>query len=333
MKKKENKFLSFLKNNYKTFIKYIIIIIVGIVAGAGIDVAIRPTEDGNIVIDASFSMRLSPEQQDAIITTESGEEIVDENIVTIEEIDSNQLLECPDGIECGQGKYIYAPTESYSEFKDYSLNNCFDVDGYYGSQCWDLAATFWMNYTEDGRTLSTCGTGAAKGSWNCKEQNAGNEFELIYDVNDIQAGDWIIFASGEYGHVGMALGNNNNGYVTLLGTNQGGYSCAGGGSAANIINISLKSFIGAFRPKTYINAEEPEENSKEVCKTWEVEVGDTLGKIMKECEGKIEWGEKMNEYAKTWYSTIYAKGQSVYEGWNSLNGVGLYAGDVIERKQ
>jgi hypothetical protein len=49
----------------------------------------------------------------------------------------------------------------------------------------------------------------------------------------------------------MALGSYNNGYVALLGQNQGGYACDGGGQATNIINISLKDFAGAFRPKTY----------------------------------------------------------------------------------
>ena len=49
----------------------------------------------------------------------------------------------------------------------------------------------------------------------------------------------------------MALGKPNKGYVALLGENQGGTSCADGGSATNIINISLKTFKGAFRPKIY----------------------------------------------------------------------------------
>ena len=92
-------------------------------------------------------------------------------------------------------------------------------------------------------------------AWNCKEYNAGDEFELIYDAKNLQTGDWIIFSSGEYGHVGMAMGSYNNGYISLLGQNQGGTACDGGGAATNIINISLKSFVGAFRPKTYIKPE------------------------------------------------------------------------------
>ena len=68
------------------------------------------------------------------------------------------------------------------------------------------------------------------------------------------------------------------------------------------------------------------------CKVINVVAGDTLGAIMKRCEGKVEWGEAMNEYARSWYSTVVRPGQSVYQGWVSSSGVGLFAGDTIERR-
>lgn len=324
-----------IKTNYKKYLIYLVVVILAILSGAGIDIAIRPNEEGNLILDASFSMELAKTQKSATIENESGEIEEVSDIVTIESVDGNQLVdECPEDEEdCGKGKYIYAPTDSFTAFKEYTLGNCYDVDGAYGSQCWDLASVFWMNYTNNGRVLSTCGTGSAKGSWNCKEQNAGDEFELIYDATEIQAGDWLIFGSGKYGHVGMALGTYNNGYVTLLGTNQGGSACAGGGSATNIINISLNSFIGAFRPKTYIKPEPtPTPIPISGCVAWHVERGDTMSKIMLDCEGTVQYGEAMNSYAKTWYSLIYNKGKSVYDGWNSKNGVGLYAGDDLEHR-
>lgn len=322
------------KLNLKKIIIYLVIIILALLSGAGIDFAIRPTENGEIVIDTSFSLELASTQQPAVIETAEGTEMTSADIVTVEEVSGNQLVnECPEGEECGQGRYIYAPTETFTVFKDYTLGNCFDVDGAYGAQCWDLAALFWMNYTQDGRTFSTCGTGAAKGSWNCKEYNAGDDFDLIYDPLQIQAGDWVIFGSGQYGHVGMAMGSYNNGYVTLLGQNQGGSVCNGGGSSTNIINISLKSFVGAFRPKSYIKPEPtPEIIPVSNCINWHVNRGDTMSKIMLECEGTVIYGEPMDAYAKTWYSLIYRPGQSVYDGWHSETGVGLYAGDDIEHK-
>jgi hypothetical protein len=71
---------------------------------------------------------------------------------------------------------------------------------------------------------------------------------MIWDKSQIRKGDWVIFVTGTWGHVGMAMGPANNGYVALYGTNQGGIPCVGGGSTSNLVNISLSGFGGAFRP-------------------------------------------------------------------------------------
>lgn len=57
--------------------------------------------------------------------------------------------------------------------------------------------------------------------------------------------------------------------------------------------------------------------------------GDTLGQIMLEREGQIDWSN-MYEYAKKWHSIKYRLTDTVYDGWISENGVGLFAGDTIE---
>lgn len=285
----------------------------------------------NIEINGDYKIELSDVQVETILETEDGEiEVL--SAPTVERVENNQV-KCEEGEECGLGKYIYAPTETPWEFKEYTLNKCWDTDEYYGAQCWDLGDLFWQNYT--GRNLSTCGTGGAKGAWLCKEQNAGNEFDLITDKTKLQAGDWIIFNGGQWGHVGMALGGYNNGYIALLGQNQGGASCNGGGQATNIINISLKDFAGAFRPKSY---EKPEPTPTPSplpitgCNEWDVKEGDTMSGIMLNCEGTVVYGEAMDSYAKTWYSRYYRPNQSVYDGWHSDTGVGLYNGDTIDHK-
>lgn len=66
------------------------------------------------------------------------------------------------------------------------------------------------------------------------------------------------------------------------------------------------------------------------CKVINVAVGDTMSVIMKRCKGTVTWGEAMNNYARSWYSTKTRPGQSVYDGWISPTGIGLYAGDIIE---
>ena len=317
----------------KQFLIVIIPFIIALFIGAGIDIAIRPTEEGGLEITSTFSMTLSPEQLPATLVNDEGETVVDENIVTVEAVEGNQIaVECPEGEpDCGQGHYIYAPTSTWQEFKDYTLGGCWDVDSAYGGQCYDLAALFWMNYTKDGRTLSTCGTGAASGTWNCKEYNAGDDFELIYDATNLQPGDWLVFSGGQYGHIGMAVGNYNNGYITLLGENQGGTPCVGGGASTNIINISLQNFLGAFRPKSYVVPPTPIPTPIPItgCADWDVVEGDTMSGIMLSCEGVVVYGEAMNQYADSWYSQNYNPGKSVYWGWTHGSGYGLYNGDYL----
>ena len=178
------------------------------------------------------------------------------DVATVEEVDNgvayvNETSENVDIQDGGLGKFIYAQTNTYKNFVKFTDGaNCWDTDDHYGAQCWDLADLFWQNYA--GRRLSTCGTGMAKGIWDCKEQVASNDFNLITNPKNLQEGDWIIFASGKYGHIGMAIGKYNNGYVALYGQNQGGQYCENGGSSPNVINISLKTFKGAFRPKSYV---------------------------------------------------------------------------------
>lgn len=292
------------------------------------------------------SIELSETQIPAVLETQEGEiEIV--ALPTVESVDSanvSALSKCLENEEeCGLGAFFYAPTDTPFSFKDYTLGKCWDTDGYYGEQCWDLGDLFWQNYA--GRRLSTCGTGAAKGAWegDCKYVNAGEEFELITDPNAIQPGDWVIFNNGTWGHVGMALGTPNDGYIALLGQNQGGALCPGSeaGGTTNIVNISLNSFAGAFRPKTYILPEpepepEPEEAPEVVpisgCIKWHVERGDTMSRIMLECENTVVYGSAMDAYAQSWYSLLFVPGQSVYDGWHSESGVGLYADDEIEHR-
>lgn len=189
-----------------------------------------------------------------------------EEIKTVEAVESNGPVtevnneNCPEGEECGRGAYVpVLDISSPQAFANETLGVCIDVDGFFGAQCWDSMAAFFINYT--GHTLYTCGTGAAKGTIadGCWQLNAGDEFTMIWDATAVQPGDIAVYSSGTWGHIGMAMGYYNNGYFTLLGQNQGGAPCEGGGAAGNIINLSTRDFIGAFRPNIYIKPEpEPE---------------------------------------------------------------------------
>lgn len=304
--------------------KSIIVAAIGAVLAVGL-IATAVVLCTTVKNGGSASIEYSDEQRKASITLgeddttneeseeyglgEAGEEVEKDDIPTVEEInvdgpvvdtdtgDGVSLVDCPEGEECGLGAYIWAPTETPSAFKNYTLGKCLNTDGAYGAQCWDLADVFWQNVS--GRRAQTCGTGAAKGMIQdgCWQKNAGDEFIMIWDAAQLQAGDWVIFTNGQWGHVGMALGTYNNGYITLLGQNQGGGYCQGGGSSTNIVNISLKNFGGAFRYNKYeearIAAEEakrvaeqaaqkPQESAsgaQTVADTYIVNEGDTLGSI------------------------------------------------------
>ena len=326
----------FTKENVKKLITGLILLVVGLFVGGTVSLTVTTNEDGETVIEyqseiiQSGSIELAEEQQVAVIVEEDGTEVVTDDIVTVEAVDGGELpTECDNDVACALGEYI--DTSSPQAFRNWTLNNCYN--NIYGAQCVQLANIFWQNYA--GRSISTCGTGAAKGIVNCVEQNAGDDFTFITDPTQLQPGDWLIFDSGQWGHIGMALGRPNNGYITLLGQNQGGGYCAGGGSATNIINISLSSFTGAYRPNSYI-VEEPEAEAfaTNTCETYTVKEGDTLGQIMLDCTGNLDWSDwtAINTYADQWVSSIVRDGQTVYEGWNSTSGVGLFAGDVIEFK-
>lgn len=153
----------------------------------------------------------------------------------------------------GRGAAVSVPTDNWSAFRNAVINRGYDVDGYYGAQCWDGAALFWLNAV--GRSFSTGGTGAARGGWEAaRAANAGSEFDLVTDRNAIQPGDWLVFGGSQWGHVGMAVSGNLGGYVRLLGQNQTG---TGNGAPFNEINMNLGNFLGAFRLKRWHAAPAP----------------------------------------------------------------------------
>lgn len=228
-------------------------------AGIGIGIKIN-SETGEIIINP---VTYSEEQIPAVIEDDKGEVNEVEGIPTVEEVDGGLFEDKDTGLSTVEGDYEdlgWSETFNVSSpeaFKNDTLNKCIIANNKYGAQCVSLARVFWWSYAD--RDVTTCGTGMAKGMMECSEQNAGSEF-VVYWSNDaykIQAGDWLVFTGGRYGHVGMALGNVNKGYVALLGENQGGTACPEGGSATNIINISIKNLIGFYRPKAYIKPPKP----------------------------------------------------------------------------
>jgi LysM repeat protein len=265
----------------------------------------------------------------AIIEGDQGEVIEIEGIPTYDEVDGGQFLD----INEMQGEGDYSDlgwNETYNvsspeAFKNDTLNKCIYANNYYGAQCVSLARVFWWSYAD--RDVSTCGTGMAKGMMNCADENAGNDFLIKWEdaKYEIQAGDWLVFNGGKYGHVCMSLGGYNNGYIACLGENQGGTYCEKGGAATNIINLSLKNLIGYYRPKSYVKPEptpEPQPIPDEPTETYVVKKGDTLGSIAR----KLNWytGDKL--FGDDGYCQLLAE-------FNGIEDRGLiYPNQIIRRK-
>ena len=236
----------------------IVLAIAGAITGATVNINIEQDK-------YNATIEYSDEAQPAMVEDGLGEIVEEEAIPTVEEVDGGKFEDETTGVSVVEGEYDdlgwseWYPTDTPQAFKNATLGKCVIANNIYGAQCVSLARVYWWSYAN--RDVSTCGTGMAKGMMNCAEQNAGDDFEIYWaDAKwNIQAGDWLIFDGGQYGHVGMALGPVSNGYVALLGENQGGSACQGGGAATNIINISIKNLIGYYRPKAYIKpAPEPE---------------------------------------------------------------------------
>ena len=99
-------------------------------------------------------------------------------------------------------------------------------------------------------------------------------------------------------------------------------------------NMNIEGWVWVV-PNSYTPEPKPELKPDPVipepikCDIRNVVYGDTLGNIMLEREGYIDWS-RINDYAKKWHSVNYKLSETVYDGWISKNGVGLFAGDTIE---
>ena len=131
----------------------------------------------------------------------------------------------------------------------------YDVDGWYGYQCWDLAAELWMNIPEFQNSGLWPHTGpnlAAEECWTVsKYENAGNSFDLIWQFEDVKRGDVVVIGSSpisSVGHIAFADEDyHHSPYMDLLGQNQVNPS-AQYGHIPTITTVNVGTyFLGAFR--------------------------------------------------------------------------------------
>lgn len=206
-------------------------------------------------------LELSGEQIPGYIYNDMGE-IEEVEIPTVESIDGGRFEDINAGINTidkysDLGWVENYDTSNFTNFRNDTIGKCIYANNVYGAQCVSLARVFWWSYAD--RDVSTCGTGMAKGMMDCAEQNAGDDFEIHWGADGFGdvAGDVGVWGNGMYGHVAFAEGPVRNGYVVVLGENQGGRKCELGGAATNEINLSINGLIGYYRPIRYIPEPEP----------------------------------------------------------------------------
>ncbi len=139
---------------------------------------------------------------------------------------------------------------SYQDFKNTHLGNGYDLDGWYGDQCWDGFGEYcrYLGFP----VINCTDSGYAKDLWTQRHSNGIlNYFD---EVEVMQAGDVAIFdvtSSTPYSHVAIFDRDAGNGYGYFLGQNQAGeQKNPNGGKVFDIIALPYSAtFPTAFRPK------------------------------------------------------------------------------------
>ena len=158
--------------------------------------------------------------------------------------------------------YVLLPVNTYLAWETTTNGNGYDADGYYGDQCWDLVAEFWYNNGFGTGYPTLAGTGGARGMWADRVQNAGDKFDLIYNLADVKQGDVLVydqFPGNEWGHTGFANEDYNTWSAAhpgdyefpILSQNNQGIPYVGGGTFTNIHGYDTRLFLGAFRLKAW----------------------------------------------------------------------------------
>lgn len=153
--------------------------------------------------------------------------------------------------EGGTGSVYKVPIDTYAALKAAINGKGYDIDNYYGWQCWDGTALLWQQF---GLHLIT-GNGLAIGCWDLKRDvNKYDKFSLITKVDSLKLGDVVCMRPN---HIGYFDGFDGA-YMRILGQNQGGSPGPNGGSAFNIVRITKSAFAGAFRLKQWHKPQEVE---------------------------------------------------------------------------
>lgn len=243
-------------NKIPRWAKAALVALLGLAIGLPVGITITPKTEGEtktveveVKVDTGGAVEFGTTDEPVQVEEPVNVLLDQEDIKTVETVDGGEIKEFA-------GRGAFYRTDTFEHFVEDTLNKCVIEGNIFGAQCVSLAQAFWTSYA--GYSVDLCGTGAARGMVACADNNARDKFVFSTNPADIIPGATVVFDGGTWGHVGFAAGYPNNGYVALYGENQGGKLCAEGGSQPNVINKSLKDFIGVFIPVDYLPEPEPE---------------------------------------------------------------------------
>lgn len=216
--------------------------LLAVIVGGSANYAMKAYRNFIEFIGTSHVAKISGEQDYSGVADDI-KNVVTELFTPKEAVDAHKQFE----EEGGRGQAYRVNISTYDAFRNDVMGKGYDIDGSWGWQCWDGCALFWQQL---GLRLLT-GNGCAYGCWTLnRDTNAVDQFTVITDKTQILRGDVLVFRTGEFGHIGFADEDYRGGNsIRLLGQNQGGVAGPNGGAAFNVINMSMATFLGAFRYK------------------------------------------------------------------------------------
>lgn len=141
---------------------------------------------------------------------------------------------------------VSIPHSTYDEFKNATLGNSYDYDGWYQCQCWDFCQELYYQYN---LTLYTGPQGYAIECWTVSRSlNAVYPFsDLIQGKQNIKKGDMLVLygvAGNPAGHICLADEDyNGTDYLRCLGQNQRNDPTLG----VTLDTMNLNDLAGYFR--------------------------------------------------------------------------------------
>lgn len=160
------------------------------------------------------------------------------------------------------------PHATYDQFRNAVLGRGYDVDGWWGYQCWDGVDLLYQQsdvgqYLYTARNINPSLPSGVKTCWQnvtARQRNGSGHFQAIGGAVNIRRGDILVFNSypGEYGstgHIAFADENyNGSDYINCLGQNQGRGANPRTGKPFNINRCYVGlAFLGIFRYKPWKN--------------------------------------------------------------------------------